>query len=327
MGQAEQARAVKGAADTLRRGGVVAIPTETVYGLAADATNAAAVRRIFEIKGRPATNPLIVHVGDVEGARRCVADWPEAADRLAQAFWPGPLTIVLPKGPRIVDEVTAGGPTVGVRVPDHPLALEVLRLFGGGVAAPSANRSNHVSPTTARHVREDLGEAVDLVLDGGPCVVGIESTVLSLATRVPTVLRPGGVSVEALRTMLGEVQVLAGSDVGVAASPGRQSRHYAPRARAIVFEKSERCRLPADRPHVALMVLDPALAEPRIGSRIAAMPARPEAFARHFYAMLRRLDALPGITEIAIELPPDDPEWAAVRDRIIRCTAEANLPG
>ena len=168
------------AADILRRGGVVAIPTETVYGLAADATNADAVRRIFAIKGRPATNPLIVHVADVEGARRCVSEWPNEATRLAERFWPGPLTIVLPKADAIVDDVTAGGPMVGVRVPDHPLTLEMIRHFRGGVAAPSANRSNHVSPTTAQHVRDDLRDTVDLVLDGGPCIIGIESTVLSL---------------------------------------------------------------------------------------------------------------------------------------------------
>lgn len=333
MGQAEQTQSVKQAAGILRSGGIVAIPTETVYGLGADATNAAAVRRIFQIKGRPATNPLIVHVADVAGARRCVAEWPEAANRLAERFWPGPLTIVLPKGPGIVDEVTAGGPTVGVRVPDHPLTLEVIRRFcgvgGGGVAAPSANRSNHVSPTIAQHVRDDLGNAVDLILDGGPCGVGIESTVLSLATPVPTVLRPGGVSIEQLREVLGEVQVRGGSDAGMAASPGRQSRHYAPRARAVVLERDERCLLPVDRPDVALMALDASVSEPRIGAHAAAMPDQPEAYARHFYRVLRALDSLPNIAEIHIELPPDVSEWAAVRDRIIRATTlptPADLP-
>ena len=311
---------MKQAADILRHGGVVAIPTETVYGLAADATNSAAVRRIFEIKGRPATNPLIVHVADVEGAKRCVAGWPEPADRLAERFWPGPLTIVLPKGPDIVDEVTAGGQTVGVRVPDHPLTLELLRTFGGGVAAPSANRSNHVSPTTAQHVRDDLGDRLDLILDGGPCGVGIESTVLSLAAPVPTILRLGGIGIDALRDVLGEVDIRGGSDAGVAASPGRQSRHYAPNARAVAFESGGRCALPADREDVALMVLDPALSEPRIGTRVAAMPASPAAYARHFYAVLRTLDQ-PGVSEIRIELPPNALEWAAVRDRIARATA------
>lgn len=309
------------AAHLLRTGRIVAFPTETVYGLGADAANAHAVARIFEAKGRPAVNPLIVHAAHIEAARRCVAAWPESAQRLAERFWPGPLTLVLPRGPGVVGRATAGGPTVGVRVPDHPLALKMLRHFGGGVAAPSANRSNHVSPTTAQHVREDLGDAVDFILDGGPCRVGIESTVLSLATPVPTVLRPGGVSVEQLRAVLGEVRIRGGSDMGVADSPGRQSRHYAPRARAVAFEARDRCRLPADRPNVALMVLDPQAAEPRPGGQVTAMPHEPEGYARHFYRVLRDLDSLPGIAEIQIELPPDEPRWAAVRDRIQRATS------
>src|SRR5947207_9629696 len=181
------------AVEILRAGGLVAFPTETVYGLGADATNAEAVAKIFAAKGRPATNPLIVHVADVDTARRFAASWPLAASHLAEQFWPGPLTLVLPRSPAIVPAVSAGLRTVGLRVPNHPLALQLLQQFGGPVAAPSANRSNRVSPTTAQHVRDELGDAVDLVLDGGPCAVGIESTVLDLTGDRPAILRPGGV--------------------------------------------------------------------------------------------------------------------------------------
>src|SRR3954452_8641218 len=193
------------AVDILRAGGLVAFPTETVYGLGADAANPAAVRRIFAAKGRPPTNPLIVHVADVAAARRYAATWSDAAQTLAAVWWPGPLTLVVRRAPSIAPEVTAGRDTFGLRVPDHPLALELLRAFGGAVAAPSANRSNRVSPTTAEHVRQELGDAVDLVLDGGPCAVGIESTVLDLTGKVPAILRPGGVSRGQLEAILGKV--------------------------------------------------------------------------------------------------------------------------
>lgn len=336
MGQAEQAQSVSGAADAKRaaeilaRGGVVAFPTETVYGLGADASNAAAVRRVFVIKGRPATNPVIVHVADVEQAMRCVRGWPAGAEKLAERFWPGPLTIVLPKSDVIAPEVTAGGDTVGVRVPDHPVALGMLnqfaRLGGVGVAAPSANRSSHVSPTTAQHVRDDLGatgtapQAPDLILDGGPCMIGIESTVISLATPVPTVLRPGGISVEALCELLGDVQIRGGSDVGPAASPGRQQRHYAPRAKVIVFTGEQRGRVPATSDKTAILALSPLeRPAPRKSRNIVDMPNNPARYAEHFYRILRELDAQ-GAREVWIELPPDMPQWRAVRDRIMRAS-------
>src|SRR4051812_22054097 len=189
------------AVEILRRGGVVAFPTETVYGLGADATNAGAVARVFQIKGRPSTNPLIVHVADEAIARRYARDFPIAATKLVARFWPGPLTIVLPKAPAIVPSVTAGLDTVGLRAPNHPLALELLRAFDGALAGPSANKSTHVSPTTAEHVRDELGDAVDLILDGGPCEVGIESTVLSLVGE-PKILRLGAVTREMIEDVL-----------------------------------------------------------------------------------------------------------------------------
>ena len=320
------------AADVLRRGGVVAFPTETVYGLGADATNAAAVRRIFEIKGRPATNPLIVHVADAAAARACVAEWPEEAEALAARFWPGPLTLVLPRGGGIVDEVTAGGPTVGVRVPDHSLALQMLRRFRGGVAAPSANRSNHVSPTAADHVRDDLADAVNLILDGGPCGVGIESTVLSLATPTPTVLRLGGVGIDALREVIGEVEVRGGSDAGVAASPGRQAKHYSPdvptRGRETRWFRSV---LRGFMEHHATPATQPAVLGLRGGAgdwfrdlgyaRHWLLPDDPAAYAALLYATLRAAEAS-GAGEILVELPPDAASWAAVRDRLRRATSE-----
>src|SRR3954468_3925357 len=195
------------AVQILRSGGLVAFPTETVYGLGADATNAAAGEKIFHVKGRPLTNPLICHVADEDVARRYVTVWPRAAQALVDRFWPGPLTVVLPKTDAIAANVTAGLGSVGLRAPDHLLTLEMLRAFDGPVAGPSANRSTHVSPTTAQHVRDEFGDAIDLILDGGPCAVGIESTVLDLSADHPRILRPGGVSRASIEEVIGTVDV------------------------------------------------------------------------------------------------------------------------
>ena len=307
------------AAALLHNGRLVAFPTETVYGLGADATSAAAVGRIFTAKGRPSTNPLIVHVADVSVARRYAATWPIIADRLAEAFWPGPLTIVLPKTAAIVVEAPAGRQTVGLRVPNHPLALELLRAFGGPVAAPSANKSNRVSPTTAAHVRQELGDAVDLVLDGGPCSVGIESTVLDLSTATPTILRPGGISREQIEAVVGRpVATFAGSvahDVA-AVSPGQQLVHYSPQTPAYRFTPSQRNAL--DTRDAAMMALGTSNDVARRGLHVE-MPQSPEAYAQHLYAVLRDLDAM-NPPAIYIEMPPDAPAWQAVRDRIGRAT-------
>jgi L-threonylcarbamoyladenylate synthase len=321
------------ATDILRRGGLVAFPTETVYGLGADATNAAAVAKIFAAKGRPPTNPLIVHVADAAAARRYATEWPPAAAHLAERFWPGPLTLVLPKSPDIVPAVTAGLNTVGLRVPDHPVALQLLREFGGAVAAPSANRSNRVSPTTAEHVREELGNEVDLVLDGGPCRVGIESTVLDLTTDRPTLLRPGGVSREQIEEVIGGVDVrdAAAGAAAPARSPGLQPMHYAPRTPAFRFESSRRQELDAEleaakqRPITALLLgLSDGVVAEADDDRTAPggrwfMPADADGYARWLYWMLRTADAQCA-EQIWVEMPPDGPEWAAVRDRITRAT-------
>jgi L-threonylcarbamoyladenylate synthase len=288
------------AAAILRAGGLVAFPTETVYGLGADATNASAVKKVFAVKGRPSTNPLICHVPDAAVAQRYARDWPPAAARLSDAFWPGPLTIVLRKTDEIPHEVTAGRDTVALRAPGHALTLMLLRILDRPLAGPSANKSSHVSPTTAQHVRDELGDELDMILDGGPCDVGIESTVLDLAGARPTILRPGVVTREQIEAVIGPVEVFAGAtDPAVAAtSPGQHEKHYSPRTPAYRFEAIDRVR---------------------VNGAILELTADAAAYARTFYARLRELDQS-GVATIYIEMPPDHPEWTAVRDRIIRAT-------
>jgi L-threonylcarbamoyladenylate synthase len=313
---------IERAVQLLREGRLVAFPTETVYGIGADATSADAVKRIFAAKGRPPTNPLIVHVADIEAAKRYTTSWSDAAQTLAAAWWPGPLTLVLPKHPSIVDEATAGLQTVGIRVPDHPLALQLLRAFDGAVAAPSANRSNHVSPTTADHVRHELGDSVDLILDGGPCAVGIESTVLDLTGDVPTILRPGGVSQKQIEFILGPIKVREGQAAGDAPSnsPGQLPVHYAPRTRAIRFTTAQRGLIhpQTNAQSNGIVVLSPLQIFKKWGP-IIAMPNDPAQYAKHIYAVLRELDDM-NLHTIYVELPPDKPEWAAIRDRLCRAT-------
>ncbi len=316
------------AARMLRGGKLVALPTETVYGLAADVGNERAVRRIFEVKGRPSTNPLIVHVADVDAARRCVSVWPAEAEALAARFWPGPLTIVLPRASTISDLVTARGPTVAVRVPDHSLTLSILREFhalgGIGVAAPSANRSEHISPTTAQHVRDDLGNRLDFILDGGPCRVGIESTVIRLGDGVPMVLRLGDVTLEQLRTVLDDVQI-ADEHESIVQSPGRHARHYSPSLPTFVVEEAElntRLELPSG---VAIVKRADAPAAPP-DTLVREMPLDAATFGASLYATLRELESVARI--IVLVLPPDESQWSAVRDRMRRAgTPLAESPG
>ena len=300
---------VQRAAEILRRGGLVAFPTETVYGLGADATNPKAIKRLYEVKGRPADHPVIVHFADAPAAFAWAREVPDAARQLAARFWPGPLTLILKRSPSAQDFVTGGQDTVGLRVPSHPVAQELLSLFGSGLAAPSANRFGLVSPTTAAHVREDLGGEVDLVLEGGPSEVGIESTIVDLSGGAAVLLRPGGISE-------GELGIAV--EYRTADSPrhsGGLERHYAPRTPA---------RL------VPMHGLDKAIASR--GSRVAVlafsrpdervdywlrMPRDPAAYAKRLYAALRELDAA-GCEEILVEAPPEEPAWAAVRDRLQR---------
>ena len=289
---------VERAAALIRAGRLVAFPTETVYGLGANALDAEAVARIFAAKGRPRTSPLIVHVDSIDMARSLASQWPPAAASLAQRYWPGPLTLVLPKQASIPDIVTAGLATVGLRMPAHPLALALIRAAGVPIAAPSANRFTELSPTAAAHVPEALA---DYVLDGGPARVGIESTVLSLVA-VPTLLRPGVIPVAELEALIGPIQ-LAGdaSTSGPHASPGMHLRHY--------------------RPATPLLLLAPGQAPPgghgallRLGHE---MPSDPLGYAATLYETLHRLDAQ-HLDWIAVEQPPDRPEWAGVLDRLRR---------
>jgi L-threonylcarbamoyladenylate synthase len=329
-GQSEIERAV----EILRSGGVVAFATETVYGLGADATNARAVGKIFSVKRRPATNPLIVHVADVSVAKRYVTAWPESAGRLARAFWPGPLTMVLPKSEQIVPEVTAGLATVAIRCPDHPLALELLNKFAGPIAAPSANRSNRVSPTTAAHVRRELGNEVDLILDGGDCHVGIESTVVDLTSSRPAILRPGAVGRERLEPFLGPIDFAPADDhSGPAISPGRLPVHYAPAAPAFRFSKSDLGRLKnlsssqLGRSTVFLIIdgteLAGQLRQWTSSGTIIAMPASADDYARRLYAAFHEADdRRPDV--IWVQQPPDESQWDAVRDRLFRATRPAS---
>jgi len=308
------------AVQLLHAGRLVAFPTETVYGLGADARNSDAVGRIFAAKGRPSTNPLIVHVSGVAMAKVYARVWPNDARLLGQAFWPGPLTLVLPKHKSICTEVCAGGDTVGLRVPNHPMAIELIRKFDGPIAAPSANRSTHVSPTTAQHVRDELGDSVDLILDGGPCGVGIESTVLDLSESSPRILRPGAVTREQIERAIGR-RVEAGhvrTDVSSpATSPGQHDVHYAPLTPAFRYEDDRHAPHPRDE-RSALIMLGGESGLKKVGNMIT-MPSDPIAYARHLYAVLREVDAA-GFQSLFVEMPPDRPEWTAVRDRIRRAT-------
>ena len=308
------------AAAVLRGGGLVAFPTETVYGLGADATNPEAVSRIFEAKGRPSTNPLIVHAAGLEDARRCVGEWPGRAQALADRFWPGPLSLVLPRSAIIPDLVTAGHDTVGVRVPRPRAARLLIELAGRPVAAPSANRSTGISPTQAGHVLKDLDGRIDLILDAGPTLVGLESTVLDLSGKVPRVLRPGQVTREDLAAALGEPVEESGA--ASPRSPGQMSIHYAPRV------PTYRADPAAFRPDAVpgtftLIAIGPA-APPGSGPNPTIHLPDPGSAAAWFYSCLHDLEAppLPALAEdfILILPPPDEPRWRAIRDRIWRAS-------
>jgi L-threonylcarbamoyladenylate synthase len=306
---------IRRAAELIRQGGLVAFPTETVYGLGANALDAAAVGRIFQAKGRPSSSPLIVHVDSVEMARGLAANWPDAAEILARRFWPGPLTLVLPKLALVPDAVTAGLPTVGIRMPAHALALALIREAGVPIAAPSANRFAGLSPVTAAHVREALGDRVACILDGGTAVVGIESTVLTLAASPPRLLRPGGVSREDIEALIGPVELAerVENDESIAhPSPGMHRRHYSPVTPLVLM--AEGARFPEGR-GVYLWRERPAEA-----AKTIEMPGDPTGYAAVLYDTLHREDAA-GWDWIAVEEPPGTPEWAAVADRLWRAAA------
>ena len=293
----------------------MAFPTETVYGLGANALDPGAVEKIYLAKGRPPTSPVIVHVASLEMARRLVRSWPPQAQILAERWWPGPLTLVLPKDPVIPGIVTAGLDTVGLRMPAHPMALELIRAAGVPIAAPSANRFTELSPTTAAHVRESLGAAVQLILDGGPTTVGIESTVLSLASDRPLLLRPGMVTQNDIEALIGPVQVAGRIENGhqrAHPSPGMHPRHYSPRTPLLLLDGGT---LPAGGRGAYLWIRRPAPAPKSV-----AMPADAPGYAAVLYETLHRLDQ-EGWDWIAVERPPQGPDWAAINDRLQRAAS------
>jgi L-threonylcarbamoyladenylate synthase len=314
------------AAAVLRGGGLVAFPTETVYGLGANALDAAAVRRIFAAKGRPANNPLIVHVADLSQVHLIAAAWPAPAAQLAERFWPGPLTLVLPRLEALPNVVTAGGPTVAVRMPAHPVARALIVAAHVPLAAPSANRSSGLSPTRADHVRRDLDGRVELILDSGPTTGGIESTVLDMTTRQPRLLRPGLITPEQIRAVVGPIE----SNVAAAASPhaslpspGMLARHYAPRtplelasgdSAAVVKLHNDAGR------RVGWLALSapPPVLPAHVAVRV--MSSDPDIYASKLYAALHEFDDA-GLDLIVVDLPPDTTAWLAVRDRLQRAAA------
>jgi L-threonylcarbamoyladenylate synthase len=302
------------AAELLRSGKLVAFPTETVYGLGADALDAVAVARIFEVKGRPNTSPVIVHVSDREMVATVAASWPDKARILAEHFWPGPLTLVVPKAPAVPDIVTAGLSTVGVRMPAHPIALALIAAAQVPVAAPSANRFAQVSPTSAEHVRQGLGDRVDFILDGGPCTVGIESTVLSLVEDVPVLLRPGGISRGQIEAVIGEIASAQPASAGAHPSPGMHPRHYSPRTPLVLVENGN---VPIDGKGAYLQLTHSPL---EAVSEIIVMPGTAAEYAARLYSVLHALDAR-GYDWIAVETPGPGAEWEAVLDRLRRAAS------
>lgn len=307
--------AVEEAARLLMAGEIVAVPTETVYGLAGNALDAEAVGRIFKAKGRPAHNPLIVHVASVEMARRCVSAWPERAEGLARKFWPGPLTFVLPKAANIPDEVTSGGDTVAVRWPSHPFMQAVIRRCGFPLAAPSANRSNEVSPTNVAHVVASLAGRISLAIDGGQCQVGIESTVFDVMRN--RVLRPGMISAR-------DLEGVTDADAsGPLRSPGLLEKHYSPRARIVITawknsgEAKEIALQNGGRLEATRVIAHEIIPTNVAFAGVAVIPHDPEAYARALYAELHRCDESRAEL-ILVEMPPTGPEWEGIRDRLRR---------
>lgn len=329
------------AAAVLRAGGLVAFPTETVYGLGANALDERAVARVFEVKGRPRFDPLIVHVAEMNWLPRIVAEFPPRAAELARCFWPGPLTLVLPKTDLIPELVTAGSPAVAVRMPNHPTALELLRQVDLPIAAPSANLFGRISPTTAEHVREQLGNAVDMILDGGPCTVGVESTVLQLTPAGALLLRPGGVTIEELESVIGPIEIPAPAENPALQSadepllsPGRLPQHYAPRTPLLLIDPGDYpSKLQSGRGAPAPGT---ATAEPRVGLLAFEPPADTAHFAQievlsptgdlreaasRFFAALRRLDAA-GLDLVVAETFPEHGLGRALNDRLRRAAAK-----
>ncbi|MDP2241518.1 MAG: L-threonylcarbamoyladenylate synthase [Burkholderiales bacterium] len=312
---------IKNAVAVLRAGGLVAFPTETVYGLGADASSLEAVKKIFAAKGRPHDHPLIVHIADAVQLANWARDIPPAAGKLAKKFWPGPLTIILRRSAMATDLVTGGQDTVALRVPSHPVAQALLRAFGGGIAAPSANRFGRVSATTAAHVRSEFGAAVECVLDGGAADVGIESTIVDLSGDKPTLLRPGWITAAQLQDVLGEP--LAAPDAQSPRAPGTLAKHYAPQTPLLMMEADLLLELAASltRQGRRVAVLARSAHRPLLpGLAWVVASADAKGYAHDLYDNLRRLDEA-GCDTILIEEPPQDTQWVAIKDRLMRAAA------
>jgi L-threonylcarbamoyladenylate synthase len=309
---------IETAVQTLRDGELVAFPTETVYGLGANAQNPAAVRRIFEVKGRPANHPVIVHLDSPRFLHRWVREVPQSATRLAEVFWPGPLTMVMPRAASVHDVITGGQDTIAIRVPAHPMAQQLLTAFGGGIAAPSANRYGRLSPTRAEHVREEFGDALRVILDGGECQIGLESTIVAFEGAEVRLLRPGAVTAAQIKSVVGEL--LVGADAASPRVPGSPPTHYAPSTSLTIVPAGE-IDAQADAAstggrRVAVLAQRLPLRSHKYVTWINA-GRRPETFARDLYTNLRTLDKA-GCQRILVQAVPDGERWDAVRDRLVR---------
>lgn len=316
---------IQEAVETLRAGELVAFPTETVYGLGANANNPDAVRKIFRVKGRPLTHPVIVHIDHPRYLQRWVREMPPEAKKLADAFWPGPLTLVAKRAPAVSDVITGGQDTVAIRVPNHPVAQRLLNAFGGGIAAPSANRYGHVSPTRAEHVRDEFGEEVKIVLDGGDCKVGLESTIVACVDDGPRVLRPGSISLSQLRAVVPAMQ--AGPNPSAPRVPGAVTRHYSPMTPVNVVQSRRLEQVmnefTGNHEKVAVLALrPPATANPYMTWINAGM--RPDVYGRQLYANLRTLDKANAKILLVEEVPAGE-NWDAVRDRLKRAATAENI--
>jgi L-threonylcarbamoyladenylate synthase len=319
--------AVKRAVELLRAGEVVALPTETVYGLAANALDEKAVAKIFQIKGRPANNPIIVHVAGNEMAKLCAENFPAPAEKLSKSFWPGPLTLVLPRAKKIPGNVTAGGETVGIRWPSHPFIQAVIRECGFPLAAPSANLSGQISPTNAEHVRVQLGGKIPLIVDGGQSQVGIESTVLDLTVSPPQILRPGMIHAESLAAAVGNIEhSTLNIQHSKLKSPGLLEKHYSPNAKLLVLNwkhdadlrfQLSTCNL---QPATCFIIAHTTIPSGENFADVSVMPHDAEAFARAIYAELHRCDAA-GAKIIIVEALPETPEWSGIADRLRRASS------
>lgn len=324
----EQQEQIVAAAQILRSGGTVAFPTETVYGLGADAANPSAIQKIYRIKQRPVDHPLIVHIGAISDLHHWAQAIPESAWKLARRFWPGPLTLILPRSARIPDCVTGGQDTVGLRMPAHPVALALLRALGPekALAAPSANRFGRISPTAAAHVQQELGMEVDMILDGGACQVGLESTIVSFHDGIPQILRPGGITPAAIEAVLQNPVLLPRHRPQTIRASGTLPAHYAPATPLRLYPAAELWRHASALAEQGLRILiitwsDSSRSRPALSESIEQliMPSDPAAYGQQLYARLRQFDQL-DFDYLLAETPPDHPDWLAITDRLQRAS-------